>query len=152
MDNKVFSETELAARKEINEENYCKVINIEAQTFINMVRRDILPAVSSYKKTLSDTIRDTKSVACWDALPYEEETLALLNKYSAAAFHTLRTLENAVSSPDKPKKNGALAAYCGEIIVPLMAELRCEVDALEPVMPREVWPYPAYGDLLFYTK
>ena len=34
--------------------------------------------------------------------PYEEETLALLSKYSAAAFHSLKTLEGAVDSKDKP--------------------------------------------------
>lgn len=152
VDNKVFSTTELAARKEIKEENYCKVINIEALTIINMVRREILPAVSAYKKTLSDTIADTKAVSPLAVLPYEEETLGLLNKYAAAAYHTLRTLENAVNAPDKPDKNDALAAYCAEILVPLMAELRCEIDALEPVMPRSVWPYPTYGDMLFYSK
>ncbi len=151
VDNKVFSETELAARKEILEENYAKVINIEAQTFINMVRRDILPAVSSYKKTLSDTIADTIAVCADASLPYEEETLSLLNKYTAAAFHTLRILENTVNSADKPTGNTACAAWCGEILVPLMAELRCEIDALEPLMPRDVWPYPAYGDMLFYS-
>lgn len=152
VENKVFSETELAARKEINEENYCKVINIEAQTFINMVQRDILPAVSAYKKELSNTVAETKAVSPQYPMPYEEETLDLLNKYSAAMFHTLRTLERAVNTPDKPSDSSALAAYCGEILVPLMAELRCEVDALEPVMPRSLWPYPAYGDILFYTK
>ena len=55
-DNKVFSETELAARKEICEESYNKVINIEALTMRDMTRRAILPAVISYKKTLADAI------------------------------------------------------------------------------------------------
>ncbi len=152
VDNKVFSAAELAARKEINEENYTKVINIEAQTFINMVRRDVLPAVASYKKALSNVIADTRAVASDASLPYEEETLSLLNKYTAAAYHTLRILENVVNDPTKPSSNSARAAWCGEVLVPLMSEMRCELDALEPLMPREVWPYPAYGDLLFYSN
>ena len=83
-------------------------------------------------------------------LPYEEETLALLSKYSAAAFHSLKTLEGAVDSKDKPTDTSALARFCGDIILPLMEELRCEIDAMEPLIPKSDWPYPTYGDLLFY--
>jgi len=148
--NKVFSRTELAARKEINEENYCKVINIEARTMIDMIRREILPAAAKYKTKLSETIQTAKAASADIDLPYEEETLALLSKYSAAAFHSLKTLELAVDSPEKPENPTALAHYCGDIILPLMEELRCEIDAMEPLIPRGIWPYPTYGDLLFY--
>ena len=41
---KVFSETELRSRCEIMQDNYCKVIHIEALTMIEMTRRSILPA------------------------------------------------------------------------------------------------------------
>ncbi|MBQ7299040.1 MAG: glutamine synthetase III [Clostridia bacterium] len=148
--NKVFSRTELAARKEINEENYCKVINIEARTMIDMIRREILPAAARYKTKLSETLTVTKAAAPDTDLPYEEETLALLSKYSAAAFHSLKTLEGAVDSKDKPTDTSALARFCGDIILPLMEELRCEIDAMEPLIPKSDWPYPTYGDMLFY--
>ena len=59
--NKVFSRTELAARKEINEENYCKVINIEARTMIDMIRREILPAAAKYKVKLAETLNMGRS-------------------------------------------------------------------------------------------
>ena len=148
--NKVFSRTELAARKEINEENYCKVINIEARTMIDMIRREILPAAASYKTKLSETLTAAKAASPDIDMPYEEETLSLLAKYSAAAFHSLKTLERAVDSQDKPSSATALARYCGNIILPLMEELRCEIDAMEPLIPKSEWPYPTYGDLLFY--
>ena len=148
--NKVFSRTELAARKEINEENYCKVINIEARTMIDMIRREILPAAAKYKTKLSETLNAAKSASADIDLPYEEETLALLSKYSAAAFHSLKTLEGAVDSVNKPTGATELARWCGDIILPLMEELRCEIDAMEPLIPRGIWPYPTYGDMLFY--
>ncbi len=148
--NKVFSRTELAARKEINEENYCKVINIEARTMIDMIRREILPAAAKYKTKLSETLTAAKAASADIDLPYEEETLALLSKYSAAAFHSLKTLEGTVDSADKPTETTALARFCGDIILPLMEELRCEIDAMEPLIPRGIWPYPTYGDMLFY--
>jgi len=43
---KVFSELEMKSRFEINLENYCKTLNIEALTMIEMARHDIFPAVS----------------------------------------------------------------------------------------------------------
>ncbi|MBQ7983049.1 MAG: glutamine synthetase type III, partial [Clostridia bacterium] len=147
---KVFSYAELAARKEINEENYCKVINIEARTMIDMIRREILPAASRYKTVLSEALREAKGVSGALDLPYEEETLSLLCKYSAAAYHSLKMLEGAVDAPDKPTASAALAHYCSDIILPLMEELRCETDAMEPLIPKELWPYPTYGDMLFY--
>ena len=148
--NKVFSYTELAARKEIREENYCKVINIEARTMIDMIRREILPAAAKYKTRLSETLNAAKLASADIDMPYETETLTLLSKYSAAAFHSLKTLESAVNSKEKPTCTTALARYCSDIIVPLMEELRCEIDAMETLIEKDLWPYPTYGDMLFY--
>ncbi|MBQ3065186.1 MAG: glutamine synthetase III [Clostridia bacterium] len=150
VENKVFSETELSARKEITEENYCKVINIEALTMIDMVRTAILPAVSAYKKTLTDACISAKQFCTESDLPYEEETLGLLAKYSSAAYHSLRALEHSMKEDQKPTASEALAAYCSDTILPLMEELRCEIDAMEPLIPKDVWPYPTYADILFY--
>ena len=117
---------------------------------IDMVRTAILPAVSCYKKTLADTCISAKQYDAEAALPYEEETLGLLSKYSGAAYHSLRTLEDAMKDDKKPVSSEALAAYCSDIILPLMEELRCEIDAMEPLVPKNVWPYPSYADILFY--
>ena len=157
VDNKVFSETEMAARKEINEESYNKVINIEARTMLDMVQRAILPAVSSYKKTLSDSLLSQKSAFSGtysvDAeCIYESETLAALTGYAAKTYRTMKALEKVLTAPEKPTAAAALADYSVTKIVPLMAELRTYVDAMEPLVPEEVWPYPGYGKLLFSVQ
>ena len=117
---------------------------------IDMIRREILPAAAAYKAKLSETLTMAKAASSDIDLPYEEETLAMLSKYSAAAFHSLKTLEGAVNSKDKPTETTALAHWCSDIILPLMEELRCEIDAMEPLIPKPQWPYPTYGDMLFY--
>ena len=157
VDNKVFSETEMAARKEINEESYNKVINIEARTMLDMVRRAILPAVSSYKKTLSDSLLSQKSAYSGtysvdaDCI-YESETLAALTGHAAKTYRTMKELEKVLTAPEKPAAAAALADYSVKKIVPLMAELRTHVDAMEPLVPEDVWPYPGYGKLLFSVQ
>ena len=60
---KVYTETELHARYEIKLDNYSKVLHIEAQTMLDMVWKDILPAASAYTKELAETVAAKKSRA-----------------------------------------------------------------------------------------
>ena len=52
---KVFSKTELESRCEIMLENYCKTIVIEANTMVDMAKREIIPAVEAYTMELART-------------------------------------------------------------------------------------------------
>lgn len=53
--NKICSADEIRARYEIELESYSKQINIEALTMIDMAKKNILPAVTSYVRDLTDT-------------------------------------------------------------------------------------------------
>ena len=77
--NKICSEEEVKARYEIELENYAKQINIEALTMIDMAKKNILPAVSSYVRELTDTALAKKALS--DAIPtsVEEELVASLS-------------------------------------------------------------------------
>ncbi|MCQ2432941.1 MAG: glutamine synthetase type III, partial [Clostridia bacterium] len=152
VNNKVFSRTELIARREINEEAYSKVVNIEALTMIDMVKGAILPAVSAYKKTLADTCSAMQGAMPEGDITYEQETLASLAKLSGAAYRQLRALEDAVYAPDKPAEAAALADYSVNTLIPAMSALRITVDEMESIMPKTTWPYPSYGDLLFSVR
>ena len=48
----VYSESELHSRCEITLENYCKTVTIEANTMVDMARKEILPAVNGYTAQL----------------------------------------------------------------------------------------------------
>ena len=50
---KIFSEAEIHSRYEICLENYCKTVNIEGLTMVDMARKEILPAVEAYAGELS---------------------------------------------------------------------------------------------------
>ena len=149
--NKVLSEAELAARREINEESYNKIINIEALTMIDMVRRGILPAVAAYKRELAQSV-STLSELELVTPSYEEETLRSLSALSDAAYRQLCKLEDTLTSPKKPNAADALAHYSVDTILPAMETLRTVVDEMESLMPASAWPYPAYAELLFSVK
>ena len=57
----VFTRTELESRAEIRYENYSKALNIEARTMIDMGRKQFIPAIIKYTKTLADTVNSVKA-------------------------------------------------------------------------------------------
>lgn len=143
----VFTKTELESRAEIHYENYSKAINIEARTMIDMARKQFLPAIIKYTRTLADTVNAVKQAGA-DA-SVQSETLAeitVLLKEARAALMELEKVTGEVAQlPDGPDK--ARAYY--EIVHPAMDALRDPVDQLEMIVDKEAWPMPSYGDLIF---
>ena len=148
---KVYSETEMRARYEILSENYCKIINIEALTMIDMAKKDILPAVSKYSHELSDTV--IAKAACGDIdASYEKELLAKVSKLNTAAYKKTEKLEQAVLKAKEISETQELSMYYKDAVFAAMSELRITVDELETMVPADIWPYPSYGDMLFSVK
>ncbi len=150
-DHKVFNRTELESRCEIYFETYIKTINIETLTMIDMVKKDILPAISSYTKHLSETV--TAKKACMPGIDcaYEEETLIRLSKLNAFVYAKTRELEKEMEVK-KPLGVVESAEAIKTKILPLMEEIRVAVDEAETITDSKYWPYPSYGDILFSVQ
>ena len=143
----IYTETEMKARYEIHLENYSKVINIEAQTAVDMVKRDILPAVSGYMDALSSSILNRRSVLKDLPCTAETETLKKLAGLSDGLYTKCAELENAlVKVPEDPQKS---ALYYHDTVFSLMQEMRALADEMETMTSSEYWPYPTYGEMLF---
>ena len=145
---KVFTEVEIRSRLEILQENYCKLIHIEACTMLDMAKKDILPCVSKYAKVLDDTLiakkaRDSKGFA------YENETLNAINDLSDKAYYATKDLETAVAGTSSIENVKALSLYYKDGVLSKMEMLRSFVDKLENLVATEYWCYPTYGELLF---
>ncbi len=149
---KVFSETELRSRFEILLENYCKIINIEALTMLDMAKKDILPAVSAYTGELADSAMAKKSLISSIDCSYETETVERLSQITALAYANTKALEKAVSELRSIEGAYETALYCKDSVIKAMEDLREAVDELETITSTEYWPYPSYGDLLFGVK
>ena len=143
----IYTETEMKARYEIHLESYSKVINIEAQTTVDMVKRDILPAVSSYMESISSAVLNKKAV-CKD-LPCiaETETLKKLSGLSDSLYLKCAELETALVKIPKDAQKAAL--YYHDTVFALMQEMRAIADEMETMTSSEYWPYPSYGEMLF---
>ena len=149
---KVYSEPELHARYEIKLDNYCKVLHIEALTMLDMVWKDILPAVSAYSKSLADTALAKKSLSDSIDCRFETELAGKISALTAVAVTKTKVLEYAVMDVKNISDSLELAIYYKDVVFAAMNELRIVVDELETHTAASFWPYPSYGDLLFSVK
>ena len=147
----VFSEIEAKSRFEIQNENYSKIINIEALTMIDMTKKDILPAGSAYAKQLADTIVLKKSAGGADA-SYEEDLLKKISSLTGCIYSKVQQLEKDVVNAKAISDTSELALYYRNTVFAAMNELRANVDELEGYVPKSQWPLPSYGDLLFSVR
>ena len=148
--NKICSADEIRARYEIELESYSKQINIEALTMIDMAKKNILPAVTSYVRDLTDTALAKKALS--DAIPtsVEEDLItSLSNKLVCFSKKTAELEEAVIKASDYSDDNLKYAKYYRETVFALMQELRAVGDAMETETASEYWPYPSYGELLF---
>ena len=149
---KIFSEAEIRSRYEICLENYCKTVNIEGQTMVDMARKEILPAIESYIKDLAETYTAKAAAVPEMAGKHEKVLIARLSKLadeiSDAASSLDTTLIRLKAIPDVTD-----AAYViRDVVLQKMAELRVVCDEAESITADKYWPFPTYGDLLFGVR
>ena len=149
---KVFSEAEIHSRYEICLENYCKTVNIEGLTMVDMARKEILPAVEAYLSDLSGTVAAKAAAVPGLACKYEKGIItklsALVDEIDAATEALDSTLVRLKAVPDVTD-----AAYViRDVVLQKMAELRVVCDEAETLTAAKYWPFPTYGDLLFGVR
>lgn len=148
----VFSVPELHSRCEIMLDNYCKTVEIEANTMIDMARQDILPAVQSYATHVAQGIAAKRSVV--DTLPCTHET-KLLEQLSTLTDQIAQGMEALEVVTDRVEQMADVTATSEAVrdeMLPAMAQLRQAVDQAETITAISFWPYPSYGQLLFGVR
>ena len=139
--NRVFSETELRARCEIVLDHYAKEVRIEALTLLDMLRKDVLPAVSRFTGALSATAHEKKKLCGESACRYEKTAAAELSARAAKLWDGAEKLEKAVRRIDDGRLSTESAVeICRGEILPEMETLREISDGAELIMDRAAWP------------
>lgn len=145
----VYSETELKSRVEIILDEYCKTINIEANTMIDMAKKDILPAAASYIKELSKTAQLASGLGA--DISFETDLVKRISALSAQTYRKLGELENELVKCREITNIGEQANCYHDKVFGAMGELRACADEIETLVGEKYWPYPTYGALLFYV-
>ena len=149
---KVFSKAEIESRYEITLENYCKTVNIEALTMVDVARKEILPAVEAYAKELADTLAIKKAVLPDVKGRYEARTLARLSGLTDAIDAATEALEASILRYKAIGDITEAACMIRDVLLPQMTELRVVCDEAETLTAEKYWPFPTYDKLLFGVK
>ncbi len=146
----VFSKAELISRYEIMLENYCKTVIIEANTMVDMARKEILPAVETYIADLAGTACEKD--ACGIKPVFEKKLLKQLSKYTEEIDSRTDALEKLVGKIHAVSDVTKCAQKIRDELIPAMDVLRKAADGAEQITAAKYWPFPTYGDLLFGVK
>ncbi|MCI6568129.1 MAG: glutamine synthetase III [Dysosmobacter sp.] len=143
----IYTKGEVQARYEIHVENYTSVIRIEANTMVDMIKHDILPAVSGYATDLCERAdcKEAAGVAC----RYEKSVAAEVAKLTDELMDACMQLEADVAKI--PAAAEEAMQYSHSVVVPDMNAARAIADSLETMTAKEYWPFPVYSDILFYN-
>ncbi|MCR4641900.1 MAG: glutamine synthetase III [Lachnospiraceae bacterium] len=143
----IFTKSELSSRAEVTYETYSKTINIEALTMIDMVKKQIMPAVMLYSGKLAETVRNVKEAGA-DA-SVQSGSLAEVTEKLGELKGALDKLEEDLKKVSAYTGAKERAFWYKDCIFNDMIELRAPADALEMMVDKSMWPIPTYGDMLF---
>lgn len=144
----VFTEHEIHSRYDILLENYSKTINIEALTMIDMVNKQIVPAVLDYQRELAELILHKKAISADLTVCMEESLLNKIAKLSECLQKRLEYLSEQTIAVREAKGNLELAVGYREKVYMAMSELRMIADDLEMLIGSKHWKIPTYAEIL----
>ncbi len=148
----VLSSEELHSRYDIMLESYCKTVNIEALTLIDITNKYIIPAALKYQGEVAGTLINKAA----SGIPYvktEEKLLARLSELTDTASEQLEKLTGEVEAVKALSHDHTSQADAYESrVLSEMEALRASIDALELIVSKEAWPMPTYDDLLYSVK
>ena len=149
---KIFSEAEIRSRYEICLENYCKTVNIEGLTMVDMARKEILPAVEAYLGNLSGTVAAKTAAVPGLACKYEKDLISKLSKLADEISDAASSLDTTLIRLKAISDVTDAAYVIRDVVLQKMAELRVVCDEAESITADKYWPFPTYGDLLFGVR
>ena len=149
---KVFTVPELHSRCEIMLENYCKTVVIEANTMVDMARKQILPAVAGFTADLAEDVAAKKAAVPGASCGYETGLIGKLSVLTDQIADKTDELERAVLELKNTCTVEEESYAIRDTVLPKMAALRAVADEAETLTAEEVWPFPTYGELLFGVR
>lgn len=146
----IYTPEEMKSHYDIKLEKYCQVVNIESNTMLEMVHKDIIPAAFKYLNVLADTEFKMQRVMtmCDAGLKLMEKLNTLVNDLSNKADVLAAKHEETRAIVDLMQRAHAYA----KVVIPAMEEVRAIADQIEPLLGEEYKPFPSYEDLLYSVQ
>ncbi len=145
----VFTAAEMHSRCDILLENYCKTLDIEAYTMLDIARKNILPAVLKYTRKVAEGAAAKRALSSEISCKTEETLVSKLSLRTASLSNKIDELDSLLLKTKDYSDLIECAKFHHSSLFALMQELRAVADELESMVDENAWPFPTYGQLLF---
>ena len=146
----VYTEKEIVARANIALSNYVKTVRIEARTLIEMMKREVYPAVEKYVLSLCSAVAAKLNISAEIAHKCDIFLAKELSRRNEEMFFSVQKLERDLA--ETTGEDQVAAQRMAHVILPDMAAVRSLCDGMESLCAAEFWPFPTYEELLYSVK
>ena len=148
----IYARQEMQSRVEVLLENYCKTVEIEGRTMIDMVKKEITPAIDSYLFTLADTAEKKLRISSNISINHEKSLLEKLSLILDQIDEAAENLNAALQKAEKITDYEACGLFLKDYVIPAMNDLRSPCDEAELLCSKDCWPFPTYSDIFFGVR
>ena len=148
----VYTETELKSHYDIKLEKYSGILNIEVETMLEMISKDIVPATFKYMELVGKSAKEVKAVVPDAKCAAQTALLKKLDELTEKLIAKADELENKHLAAKNAGSTMEIAQAYAKSVLPAMEETRKIADEIEPLLGEDYKPYPSYEDLLFSIK
>ena len=140
----MLTERETHGRMDVDLEQYCLVVGLEARTVIEMARTIIFPAAIRYQGELAQTCANLKAVG----YVFDTDTLDKVTVLVKDLQDGIVKLEGMMAEGGGHSKLDHAKHLCNAVL-PAMAAVRKTADMLEGMVADDLWPLATYQEMLF---
>ena len=151
----VFTRAELQSRFHIWLDIYEKILDIEAKTLGEMVTTMVIPAAIEFQYDVGKNFAQLKELVGPHKLDIPEAAVAdrkdLYERLSKEIYYARKNVQDMYALLEKAAGMDLeeKCAFFFAQLKPQLAHIRKHVDALETMMPDDVWLLPKYREMLF---
>jgi glutamine synthetase len=143
----IFSEREIASRFNVALERYIKTVLLEAETVVEMLATQVLPAGEQQLVTTAAAMVALKTAGVKAAST--EGRFAAMGEAVAEVASTLDRLRQELDAVDGIHDEPRLARRLADGVRPAMQSAREAADRLEHLVDDANWSLPKYREMLF---
>src|SRR5208282_1232618 len=134
----------LIGRMDVDLEQYCLVVGLEARTVIEMAKTIVFPAAIRYQGELASTCAHLKAVG----YVFDTDTLDKVTVLVKDLQDGIVKLEGMLAEGGGHSKLDHARHLCNAVL-PAMAAVRKTADTLEGIVADDLWPLATYQEMLF---
>lgn len=148
----IYNKNELEGRYNTKLEQYITNMEIEAETFCDLVRTRVIPAAIEYQTGLAislKSLRDLGDTIDGSVITNQSKLLDKVSSGLKSLFEGIHQIESILEEAEGIEDESKKAKLFADKLFDMLNENRKPADELETLIPDDLWPLPKYSEMLF---